>query len=123
MAYEATITKSDGTQIKYDLKSRSNLGDVDPAKIVVLFFDNGEVFKGYTDGSVDGDYDFGLKACLNDKFTAALPFDRLLGWAYESDGRQKQSKWRRLRTEWSKYWWFWIFWSLLLIACVFLGYV
>ena len=103
MAYEATITKSDGTQIKYDLKSRSNLGDVDHAKIVVLFFDNGKVFKGYIDGSVDGDYDFGLKACLNDKFTAALPFDRLLGWAYESDGRQKQSKWRRLRNICERY--------------------
>lgn len=88
MAFEVTITKSDGTQIKYDLRSRSNLGDVDPTKIVVLIFDNGEVFKGYTDGSVDEDYDFGLKACLNDKFMVGLPFYRLLGWAYESDGRQ-----------------------------------
>lgn len=76
---------------------------------------------GYTDGMLDGEYDFGLKACLNDEFSAALPFDRLLGWAYESDGRHKQSSWRRLRTYWSKYWWFWIFWSLLLIA-YFLGY-
>lgn len=115
MAFEATITKTDGSQVKYDLRSRSNLADVDPTKIVVLFFDNGEVFKGYTDGTVDEDFEFCLKVRLDDKFSAALPFNRLMGWAYEDDGRYKQSLWHRLRKYWSHYWWFWIFWTVLLV--------
>lgn len=119
MAFEAKITKTDGTQIIFDLRSRSYLGDVNPTKKVVLFFDSGEVFKGYTDGSVDEDFEFCLKARLDDKFSAALPFNRLMGWAYEDEGHHKLSLWNRLRKYWSQYWWFWIFWSLLLIACVF----
>ncbi|MBO5539622.1 MAG: hypothetical protein J5980_01605 [Muribaculaceae bacterium] len=119
--FDATITKSDGTRILYDLKSASKLGDVSPTKRVVLFFDNGEVFQGYTDGSVDEDFEFCLKASKDDKFSAALPLNRLMGWAYEDDGCHKHSLWYRLRTYWSKYWWFWIFWCLLLISSVFRG--
>lgn len=32
MAFEAKITKTDGTQIIFDLRSRSYLGDVNPTK-------------------------------------------------------------------------------------------
>lgn len=119
MAYKVTITKKDGSQIIYDLISSSKLKFVDPDRKVVVIFDSGEVFKGYTDGMVDEDFEFALKVHLYDKFAAALPFDRLMGWAYEDDGRHKQSLWHRLRTYWSKYWCFWIFWSSLLNACVF----
>lgn len=115
MVYEATITKSDSTQIKYDLKSRSNLADVDPTKKVVLFFNNGKVFKGFTDGGIDEDSNFCVRANTDDKFCAALPFDRLLGWAYEDEGRHKLSLWNKLRKYWSQYWWFWIFWTVYLI--------
>ena len=97
MVFEATITKTDGSQVKYDLRSRSNLGDANPTKIVVLFFDNGDVYKGYTDGTVDEDFEFCLKVRLDDKFSAALPFNRLMGWAYEDDGCHKDAPlWRRL---------------------------
>ena len=119
MAYKVTITKKDGSQIIYDLISSSKLKFVDPSRKVLCFFDSGEIFKGCTDGSVDEDFEFSLKARLDDKFSAALPFDRLMGWAYESDGRQKQSSWRKLREYWSQYWWFWLIWCLLLVACIF----
>ena len=119
MAYKVTITKKDGSQIIYDLISSSKLKFVDPNRKVVVIFDSGKVFKGYTDGTVDEDFEFCLKVRLDDKFSAALPFNRLMGWAYEDEGRHKLSLWNRLRKYWSQYWWFWIFWSLLLIACVF----
>ena len=115
MAFEATITMKDGTRILYDLKPRTKLGDVYPTKRVILFFDNGQVFTGYTNGLVDEDFEFGLKAQLNDNFSAVLPYDRLLGWAYEGDGRHKQSLWQRLRQYWGQHWWFWYFWAVLLI--------
>lgn len=119
MAYKVTITKKDGSQIMYDLISSCKLKFVDPTRKVVLFFDSGEVYKGFTDGGIDEDSDFCVRAKPDDKFCAALPFDRLLGWAYESDGRQRQSSWRRLREYWNQYWWFWLIWCLLLIACIF----
>lgn len=115
MAYEATIKKTDSSKIIYDLKSSQKLRNVNPDRKVVLFFDNGEVYQGYTDGSVDEDFEFCLKARLDDKFSAALPFNRLMGWAYEDEGRHKLSLWNRLRKYWSQYWWFWIFWTVLLI--------
>ena len=102
MAYKVTITKKDGSQIIYDLISSSKLKFVDQNRKVVLFFDNGEIFKGFTDGGIDEDSEFSVRANPDDKFCAALPFDRLLGWAYESDGRQKQSPWQRLRKYWSQ---------------------
>ena len=119
MAYEVTITKTDGTKIHYDLTSRSALNSVDPTKKVVFFFDSGEVFTGFTDGSIDEDKEFALKTSVNDKFSAALPANRLLGWAYESDGRIKLPLFKKLRKYWHQHLrpfkWFWIFWVALLI--------
>lgn len=102
MAYKVKITKKDGSQIIYDLISSSKLKFVDQNRKVVLFFDSGEIFKGFTDGGIDEDSEFCVRANPDDKFCAALPFDRLLGWAYESDGRQKQSARQRLRKYWGK---------------------
>lgn len=102
MAYEVTITKKDGSQIKYNLMSSSELKFVDKNRKVLLFFDSGEIYKGFTDGVIDEDSDLSVRANLDDKFCACLPFDRLLGWAYESDGRQKQSPWQRLRKYWNQ---------------------
>ena len=102
MAFQATITKTDGSKIIYDLKSSQKLRNVNPDRKVVLFFNNGEVYQGFTDGGIDEDSEFSVRAKLDDKFCAGLPFDRLLGWAYESDDRQKQSPWQRLRKYWSQ---------------------
>lgn len=119
MAYEVTITKKDGSQIIYDLITSSKLKFVDPTRKVVVFFDSGEVYKGFTDGGIDEDSEFCVRANPDDKFCAALPFDRLLGWAYEDEGRNKLSLWNKLRKYWSQYGWFWIFWTVLLIYVLF----
>lgn len=97
MAFQATITKTDGSKIIYNLKSSQKLRNVNPDRKVVLFFNNGEVYQGYTDGIVDEDSDFSLKAHREDKCSYGLPFGRLMGWAYESDGKIKISWWARLK--------------------------
>lgn len=65
------------------------------------------------------DNEFALKTSVNDKFFAALPANRLLGWAYESDGRIKLPLFKKLRKYWHQHLrpfkWFWIFWVALLI--------
>ena len=50
----------------------------------LFFFDNGQVFHGFTDGEVDEDGDFCLTSGNEVKGMKglALPFGRLLGWAY-----------------------------------------
>lgn len=97
MAFQATITKTDGSEIIYDLKSSQKLRNVNPYRKVVLFFNNGEVYQGYTDGIVDEDSDFSLKAHREDKCSCGLPFGRLMGWAYEDDGCHKPAPlWQRM---------------------------
>lgn len=97
MALEVKITKKDGSQIIYDLITSSKLKFVDQNRKVVLLFDSGEIYKGFTDGVNDEESDFCVRTNPEDKICVALPFNRLLGWAYEDEGRHKLSLWNRLR--------------------------
>ena len=71
-----------------DLRKRSELEDVDGHKECLFLFDDGGLYHGYTDGAVDdaGLFIIGSKTC---KERIAMPFARLIGWAYmdaDADG-------------------------------------
>lgn len=81
---EFIITINDNSS--YSLKENECLKNVDAYRKVLLFFDNGQTYKGFTDGEVDEGGDL----CLSDTqgglgFGIALPFDRLVGWSYEDE--------------------------------------
>lgn len=72
----------------YTLRSRDELTEIDASKEALFLFDNGEVYKGYTDGHVDEDEDF----CLSQKdspFSCGLPYNRLVGWCYKKTIKDK----------------------------------
>jgi len=54
-------------------------------RTALFVFDNLECFEGQSDGEVDEDGDFALfKPGV--KLGIAMPFNRLVGWAYERKG-------------------------------------
>lgn len=57
---------------------------IDAQRECVFIFNNGQVFHGFTDGEVDADGDFCLTSGNEVKGMKglAMPFGRLLGWAY-----------------------------------------
>lgn len=77
------ITLSNGR--RYTLRDPEDIGGIDSNRTALFVFNNGQIYRGCTDGEVDDDGDF----CLSKKDThhrIGLPFDRLLGWAYEKEG-------------------------------------
>lgn len=77
------ITLSNGQ--RYTLRDPEDIGGIDSNRTALFVFNNGQIYRGCTDGEVDDDGDF----CLSKKDThhrIGLPFDRLLGWAYEKEG-------------------------------------
>jgi hypothetical protein len=77
------ITLSNGQC--YTLRDPEDIGGIDSNRTALFVFNNGQIYRGCTDGEVDDDGDF----CLSKKDThhrIGLPFDRLLGWAYEKEG-------------------------------------
>lgn len=77
------ITLSNGQ--RYTLRDPENIGGIDSNRTALFVFNNGQIYRGCTDGEVDDDGYF----CLSKKDThhrIGLPFDRLLGWAYEKEG-------------------------------------
>ena len=74
------ITLTDGS--RYTLHNRKELECVDSQRECIFVFDTAEVFSGLTDEKVDEDGDF----CVTrpgKNIGAALPFGRLVGWAYK----------------------------------------
>lgn len=66
-------------------EKQEDIGGIDSNRTALFVFNNGQIYRGCTDGEVDDDGDF----CLSKKDThhrIGLPFDRLLGWAYEKEG-------------------------------------
>lgn len=82
------VTFSDGK--RRTLKAPDALPDIDARRTAYFVFDNGQVYKGQTDGEVDNGGDFCLKT---DRSTIpgicgiGLPFNRLIGWAYVNPKR------------------------------------
>lgn len=75
------VTFNDGS--RRVLKSRDELKNIDKHREAIFVMSNWQVFHGYCDGEVDEDGDFCL---MNTIHGIGLPFNRLLGWCYESKG-------------------------------------
>ncbi|WP_336617874.1 hypothetical protein [Bacteroides acidifaciens] len=66
---------------------------IDGRRTASFVFDNGQVYKGQTDGVVDEDGNFWLKtdrSTISGMLGIGLPFGRLLGWAYINPKRAKK---------------------------------
>ncbi len=63
------------------LKSPSDFHAIDKHRKAMFVMDNWQVYTGYSDGEVDEEGDFGIFGTIHG---IALPFNRLLGWCYES---------------------------------------
>lgn len=76
------ITLTDGQQ--YKLRMPDTLSEIDKNRTAIFLFDNMEVYEGQSDGKVDGDGDFAIFK-PNVKFSAGMPYNRLVGWAYKRE--------------------------------------
>ena len=77
------IILTDGRE--YILRTPDTLSEIDKNQTSIFLFDNMEVYEGQSDGVIDDDGDFAiLKPRTN--FGIAMPYNRLLGWAYMSGG-------------------------------------
>lgn len=86
-----TVTFTDGK--RRVLKAPDQLAAIDARRAAYFLFDTGEVFKGMTDGNVDENGMFSLKADLSPTSgtqSIGLPFARLIGWAYVNPKRSKK---------------------------------
>lgn len=77
------ITLTNGQ--KYKLCSPETLAEIDSSRTALFLFDNAQVYNGCSDGEVDEDEDF----CIfvpGKNHGIAMPFRRLVGWAYKRKG-------------------------------------
>lgn len=89
--YNVTVTFADGKRRK--LRSPEMLYCIDGRRTAYFVFDNLQVYKGQTDGEVDEEGDFCLRADPGINPGGAgigLPFARLIGWAYVNPKRAKK---------------------------------
>lgn len=77
------ITLTDGQ--KYKLRMPETLSEIDKNRTAIFLFDNMKVYEGQSDGEVDEDGDFAVFK-PNTNFSAAMPYNRLVGWAYKRKG-------------------------------------
>lgn len=78
------IRLTDGQQ--YTLRGKDTLGEIDKEQEAIFLFDNGQIYQGQSDGQVDEEGDFPLFRPTS-KVGIALPFGRLVGWAYLKEKR------------------------------------
>ncbi len=78
------IRLTDGQQ--YTLRGKDTLGEIDKEQKAIFLFDNGQLYQGQSDGQVDEEGDFPLFRPTS-KVGIALPFGRLVGWAYLKEKR------------------------------------
>lgn len=84
---------SQGIEIKlsdgrvYSLRDKATLDEIDEEQEAIFLFDNEEIYCGRSDGQVDEDGEFVLLK-KGKKLGIALPFSRLVGWAYELPPRE-----------------------------------
>ena len=77
------ITLTNGQ--KYKLRSPETLAEIDSSRTALFLFDNANVYNGCSDGEVDEDGDFCILA-PGKNHGIAMPFRRLVGWAYKRKG-------------------------------------
>ena len=63
------------------LKSPEDFKTIDKNRKAMFVMDNWQVYTGYSDGEVDEESDFGIFGTIHG---IALPFNRMIGWCYES---------------------------------------
>ena len=63
------------------LKSPTDFHAIDKNRKAMFVMDNWQVYTGYSDGEVDEEGDFGIFGTIHG---IALPFNRMIGWCYES---------------------------------------
>lgn len=88
---QITVTFTDGK--RRVLRDPAMLRAIDGRRTAYFVFDNGQVYKGQTDGEVDEDGDFCLRtdrSTIPGALGIGLPFARLIGWAYVNPKRAKQ---------------------------------
>lgn len=86
-----TVTFTDGKT--RTLRDPAMLWAIDGRRTAYFVFDNGQVYKGQTNGVVDEDGDFCLKTdrtTIPGVLGIGLPFGRLVGWAYVNPKRVKK---------------------------------
>lgn len=77
------ITLTNGQ--KYKLRNRETLSEIDRSRTAIFLFDDMNIYTGYSDGMLDEDEDF----CIfvpGKNYGIAMPFSRLVGWAYKRKG-------------------------------------
>ena len=79
------ITLTDGT--KYKMNMPETIKDIDDGKKALFMFDNCDLYSGYSDGLVDEEGDFAILKTPKGP-GIAMPFDRLVGWAYKKGGTE-----------------------------------
>ncbi len=87
MADKITVTFQNGR--RRVLKTPEEFYKIDKNRKALFVMKNLRVVEGYSDGEVDEDGDFGVFGTIHG---IALPFERMLGWCYESTGRKSQKK-------------------------------
>lgn len=67
------------------LKTPEEFCKIDKNRKAMFVMNNFKVYTGYSDGEVDDAGDFGVFGTIHG---IALPFNRMLGWCYETAGRK-----------------------------------
>lgn len=77
------ITLTNGQ--KYKLRNPESLSVIDRERTAMFVFDNLQIYNGQSDGEVDEEGDFCIFSPGKNS-GIALPFKRLIGWAYKRKG-------------------------------------
>ncbi|WP_289826056.1 hypothetical protein, partial [uncultured Duncaniella sp.] len=87
MAGKITVVFQNGR--RRVLKTPEEFYKIDKNRKAMFVMNNLRVFEGYSDGEVDEAGDFGIFGTIHG---IALPFERMLGWCYESTGSKSKKK-------------------------------
>lgn len=83
MSMKLTVTFKGGR--RRVLKSPEDFKIIDKNRKAMFVMDDWNVYTGYSDGEVDEEGNFGLFGTIHG---IALPFNRMLGWCYETVERK-----------------------------------
>lgn len=87
MSMKLTVTFKGGR--RRVLKSPEDFKIIDKNRKAMFVMDDWKVYTRYSDGEVDEEGDFGIFGTIHG---IALPFDRMLGWCYETVERKTKKQ-------------------------------
>lgn len=82
---DITVTFQNGRKRK--LKSPEQFHSIDKNRKALFVMDNFKVYEGYSDGEIDEGGNIGVFGTI---YGIALPFNRMVGWCYESVKKQNR---------------------------------